>query len=161
MNVSCSWKQPGTLFFVLLPDLPFSSLGLPVNSTAETRTARGDDLSHSVLSAAFKVHTALGPGVLESAYEACLCHELTKGSIPFRRQVTMPIRYDGFLIDCGFRADLLVDERLIVEIKAVEHLLDVHERQLATYLRASGLRAGLLINFHVSHLKEGIRRIMK
>ena len=119
------------------------------------------DLSEKVLGAAFKVHTTLGPGLLESAYEACLCHELARIDVPFRRQVEVPVRYDGFQIDCGFRLDLLVDERLIVEIKSVERLLPLHECQLLTYLRASGVRVGLLLNFNVSHLRNGIRRLVK
>ena len=118
-------------------------------------------LSEKVLQAAFKVHSTLGPGLLESAYESCLCHELAKAEIPFRRQVEVPIHYDGFQIDCGFRLDLLVDARMIVEIKSVERLMPLHECQLLTYLRASGIRVGLLLNFNVSHLRNGIRRFIK
>jgi GxxExxY protein len=117
-------------------------------------------LSGMILGAALKVHSGLGPGMLESAYETCLCHELSRRGIRFRRQVEVPIEYDGFHIDCGFRLDLLVDECVIVEVKAVERLLPIHECQLLTYLRASRLRLGLLLNFNVSHLRNGIRRLV-
>jgi GxxExxY protein len=117
-------------------------------------------LSGRILGAAFKVHSALGPGLLESAYEACLCHELFKAGIPFQRQVHVPIQYDGVAIDCGFRLDLLVEDKAIVEIKSVERLLSLHECQLLTYLRVSRFRLGLLLNFNTSHLRHGIRRLV-
>jgi len=107
------------------------------------------------------VHSGLGPGLLENAYEACLCHELARLDLPFRRQVGVPIRYEGFQLDCGFRLDLLIDGRMIVVIKSVERLLPLHECQLMTYLRASGIRLGLLLNFNVSHLRDGMRRLVK
>jgi len=118
------------------------------------------DLSGRILKAAFKVHSGLGPGLLEAAYEGCLCHELARMDIPFRRQVSVPIQYDGFSIDCGFRLDLLVDDKAIVEIKAVERLIPLHEAQLITYLRISRRRLGLLLNFNVSHLRSGIKRMV-
>lgn len=118
------------------------------------------ELSGQILRAAFKVHSALGPGLLESAYEACLCHELYGAGLLFRRQVAVPIQYDGIAIDCGFRLDLLVEEKAIVEIKSVERLMSIHECQLLTYLRAAHLRLGLLLNFNTSHLRHGIRRLV-
>lgn len=105
-----------------------------------------------------KVHAALGPGLLESAYEQCLCHELAKLGIGFRRQVPVPLNYDGIRLDCGFRLDLLVEEKLIVEIKTVERILPIHEAQLHTYLKATRLALGVLINFNVRELRNGIRR---
>ena len=105
-----------------------------------------------------KVHTALGPGLLETAYEQCLCHELCKAGITFRRQVPIPLTYDGVHLDCGFRLDLLVEERLILEIKAVERIMPIHEAQLHTYLKATGLALGILLNFNVRELRHGMRR---
>jgi GxxExxY protein len=105
-----------------------------------------------------KVHTGLGPGLLESVYEACLCHELAKSKIEFRRQVVIPVHYDDRMLECGFRADLIVQDSVIVEVKALDALRSVHDSQLLTYLRLSGIRCGLLINFNVRHLREGIRR---
>lgn len=105
-----------------------------------------------------KVHSHLGAGLLESVYEACLCHELARQGIPFERQVATAVQYDGVHVDCGFRIDLVVDRKLIVEIKAVERLLPVHESQLFTYLKLTGLSLGLLINFNVRHLRDGVVR---
>lgn len=105
-----------------------------------------------------KVHSGMGPGLLESAYEACLCHELAKENLSFRRQVPVPLLYDSVEIDCGFRLDLAVEGKVVVEIKAVDQLLAIHEAQLMTYLKATGLPVGLLINFNVAHLRNGIRR---
>jgi GxxExxY protein len=118
------------------------------------------EVSSDILQAAFKVHSALGPGLLESAYEGCLCHELHKANIAFRRQVPIPLAYDGLAIDCGFRLDILVMDKVIVEVKAVERLLSLHSAQLHTYLKASGLRLGLLLNFNTRHLRDGIRRLV-
>ncbi|MBL8485898.1 MAG: GxxExxY protein [Rhodocyclaceae bacterium] len=124
---------------------------------------QGDDRAEAaaaaVVDAALRVQKALGPGLLESVYEACLAHELAKRGISFRAQVTLPVRYDGVQLDAGFRVDLLVEDRVIVELKAVETLLPIHEAQLITYLKLSGLRLGLLLNFHVRLLREGMRRI--
>lgn len=116
------------------------------------------DLSRQILAAAFKVHTALGPGLLESTYEACLCRELSLREIPFRRQVDVPVEYEGLRLDCGYRLDLLIDEKAIVEVKAVGDLLAVHRAQLLTYMRHSRHRLGLLLNFNVRHLRDGIQR---
>jgi GxxExxY protein len=106
------------------------------------------------------VHSALGPGLLESAYEACLCRELSRRGYTFERQVSMPVSYQGLQLDCGYRLDLLVNEAAIVEVKAVGSLLPVHRSQLLTYLRLSRKRLGLLINFNVPHLREGVKRLV-
>jgi GxxExxY protein len=125
-------------------------------TTEESRSG----VSGAVIGAAMKVHSALGPGLLESVYEICLCHELFKAGMPFRRQVPVPVAYDGVQLDCGFRADLIVADDLVVEIKAVERFMAVHECQLLTYLRLTGCRVGLLLNFHTSHLRRGIKRLV-
>lgn len=120
-----------------------------------------EELSWRIVASAMKVHTTLGPGLLESAYEECLCHELAKSRMRFRRQVPVPLPYDGVHLDCGFRLDLLVEESVIVEVKAVEKLLPLHESQLLTYLRVTGHPLAILINFNVRHLRHGIvRRVM-
>ena len=119
------------------------------------------DLTERIIGGALEVHKALGPGLLESAYEECLCHELHLRDIAFRRQVDVPVTYKGIHLSCGYRLDLLVDNGVIVELKAVERLLPVHEAQLITYLRLSGKKVGLLFNFNVAVLKHGIiRRVL-
>jgi len=118
-----------------------------------------DSLARQVVDSAFVVHKALGPGLLESVYEACLDVELTERGIPFKRQVPLPISYKGREIGDAYRLDFLVSENLIVELKAVEQLLPVHEAQLLSYLRLSHRRLGLLINFNVPVIKAGIRRM--
>jgi len=105
-----------------------------------------------------EVHRALGPGLLESAYQACLCRELQLRHLEFVQQVEFPVNYKGVNLDCGYRIDLIVANRLIVELKSVQEVLPVHEAQLLTYLHLTGLRVGLLINFNVALLKDGIRR---
>jgi GxxExxY protein len=117
-----------------------------------------NEVSGRVVDAAMKVHTALGPGLLESAYEGCLLHELRKQGLHVANQVGLPVVYDGVQIDVGYRIDLLVEDRVIVELKAVEALAPIHEAQLITYLKLSGQKVGLLINFNVLHLKDGIKR---
>lgn len=117
-----------------------------------------EQLTERIIGAAIEVHRALGPGLLESAYEACLCHELSKQGVGFQRQAEMPVVYDGVRIDCGYRLDLVVEGSVIVELKSVEELAPIHEAQLLTYLRLSGLKVGLLINFNVKLLKDGIKR---
>jgi GxxExxY protein len=107
-----------------------------------------------------RVHTALGPGLLEGAYEACLAQELRWRGIAVRTQVTLPVTYRGVAIDNGYRIDLLVDDMVVLELKSVATLLPVHEAQLLSYLKLGGHRAGLLINFHVPRLKDGIRRMV-
>ncbi len=117
-------------------------------------------MSGQIVDAAMKVHTALGPGLLESAYEVCLVHELRKRGLKVRPQVTLPVVYDGVEIDAGYRLDLLVEDAVIVELKAVANVLPIHEAQLLSYLKLSGCKLGLLINFHVLQLKDGIKRIV-
>jgi len=117
-------------------------------------------LTEAIIGAAMKVHSALGPGLLESAYEACLAIELQRSGFSVDRQKRLPINYDGLQVDEGYRIDLLVDATVIVELKAISRLEDIHEAQLLSYLRLANLPVGLLINFNVSRLKEGIRRIV-
>jgi GxxExxY protein len=115
-----------------------------------------------VIGAAIEVHRALGPGLLESAYEECFCHELHLRGLPFERQVSLPVRYKGVNLDCGYRLDVVVDDRLVLELKCLEHILPVHEAQLLTYLKLSGKRVGLLLNFHVATLVRGgiVRKVL-
>ncbi|HEX5513015.1 MAG TPA: GxxExxY protein [Gammaproteobacteria bacterium] len=120
----------------------------------------GSRLSGSIIAAAIDVHRHLGPGLLESAYEAALCHELHRRDIPFQRQQPLPVIYKGPALECAYRLDLVVAEKLIVEIKAVEQLLPIHKAQLLTYLKLSGKRLGLLINFQVPVLRDGIKRLI-
>jgi len=117
-------------------------------------------LARKVVDAAFHVHENLGPGLLESVYEACLCHELNKRGVIFKQQVVLPIVYDGLEIEAGLRIDLWIDHKLIVELKAVEQLHEVHQAQLMTYMKLTETRLGLLINFNVPAIKQGIRRII-
>ncbi|WP_129633029.1 GxxExxY protein [Candidatus Oscillochloris fontis] len=119
-----------------------------------------NQISGQIVDAAMKVHTILGPGLLESAYEVCLAHELRKRGLKLSTQVTLPITYDGIQIDAGYRLDLFVEETVIVELKAVSKVLPIHEAQLLSYLKLSGCKLGLLINFHVVHLKDGIKRMV-
>jgi len=118
------------------------------------------ELSRDILGCALKVHSALGPGLLESAYDACLCRSLSLKGMSFERQVALPVAFEGLLLDCGYRLDLVVAEKAIVEVKSVASLLPVHRAQLLTYLRLSGLRLGLLLNFNVRHLRHGIERVV-
>ena len=116
-------------------------------------------LSDAVLGAAFSVHNALGPGLLESAYEACLCHELATNGIPFERQVPLSVVYKDVRLDFGYRLDLTVANELVVELKAVDRIIPVHQAQLLTYLKLSGIQTGLILNFNVAVLKDGIKRL--
>jgi GxxExxY protein len=117
-----------------------------------------NELTEVIIGAAIEVHRALGPGLLESAYEECLCRELSLRDIPFERQRPLPLQCKGISLDCGYRLDLLVADKVVVEIKAVEAVLPIHEAQLLTYLKLGGWQVGLLINFNVPVLKDGIRR---
>jgi GxxExxY protein len=119
-----------------------------------------NDITAEIIDAAMKVHTALGPGLLESVYEACLIYELKKRSLALESQISIPIIYDSVRINAGFRLDILVEKTVIIELKAVENILPVHEAQLLSYLKLSGKKIGLLINFNVVHLKNGIRRMI-
>ena len=118
-----------------------------------------NDLTRRVIGCAIEVHRHLGPGLLESAYEDCLCHELSLTGIAHERQVSLPVAYKGINVAAAYRLDILADRRLILEIKATDRLLPVHEAQLLTYLRLSGLRVGLLLNFNHAVLRDGIKRL--
>jgi GxxExxY protein len=120
-----------------------------------------EELTEQIIGAAIEVHRELGPGLLESAYEECLCHELHLREIKFQRQVDLPVRYKGLKLDCGYRLDIVVDDAILVELKSIEQVLPIHQAQLLTYLRLSGKKVGLLINFNVAVLKNGIiRRVL-
>ncbi len=123
------------------------------------RTEREDDpLTRKVIGCAIEVHRALGPGLLESTYEQCLIHELQLKSIAARRQVPVPIHYKGCDLDCGYRIDILVENAVILELKAVESLRPIHEAQLLTYMKLAKIDTGLLINFNMTRLADGVRR---
>ena len=119
-----------------------------------------NDLSYLIRGAAFKVHSALGPGLLESVYEVALSHELTKRGLEVRNQVGIPFVYDEINFNIGFRLDIIVNDKVIIEIKSVEELKDVHHKQLLTYLKLTNKKLGLLINFNVMSVKNGIIRIV-
>lgn len=117
-----------------------------------------NEITHDVLGAAIEVHRLLGPGLLESAYEECLAHELTLRNIGYRRQVPVPVVYKGIKLECGYRMDLVVEDVVVLELKSIESIAPVHEATVLTYLRLSGKTLGLLINFNVAILKDGVRR---
>jgi len=117
-------------------------------------------LATVVVDAVYTVHRALGPGLLESAYQACLAHELGRRGVAIRCEVRLPVHYDGLVIDAGYRIDVLVEEAIVLENKAVQALAPIHEAQLLTYLKLSGLRLGFLINWNVPRIKDGIRRMV-
>jgi GxxExxY protein len=119
-----------------------------------------DELSEKVIGACIEIHRHLGPGLLESAYEECLCHELSLAGVKFERQKTLPVSYKSVKLDCGYRLDVVLEGSLIVELKTVDQLLPIHEAQLLTYLKLSGISLGLLINFNVPTLKQGLKRIV-
>jgi GxxExxY protein len=119
-----------------------------------------DQITGTIIGAAIKVHRALGPGLLESAYEACLAFELTECGLGVEQQKGLPVIYRSVHLDCGYRLDLLVAGKVIVELKAVDHLQPIHQAQLLSYLKLSGCKVGLLINFNVKILKDGIVRIV-
>ncbi len=122
--------------------------------------SHGSALSERVIGLAVDVHRQLGPGLLESAYEECLCFELSRDGIAHSRQVRLPVVYKDVRLDCGYRMDLVVETQLIVEIKAVERLLPLHDAQMLTYLRLSRCKVGLLMNFNTVKLKDGLRRFV-
>ena len=119
-----------------------------------------DKLSNKVIGLAIEVHKHLGPGLLESAYEQCLAYELSQNSVKFEIQKPLPLEYKAIKLDCGFRTDLIVEEKLIIEIKSVEKLLPIHQAQLLTYLKLSGIPTGLLINFNATSLSNNIKRLV-
>jgi GxxExxY protein len=119
-----------------------------------------NDIGDSIIASAMKVHTALGPGLLESAYETCLLYELEKLGLPVQRQVLIPLHYEDLTIDNGYRVDLLVGDRVVVELKALETILPVHRAQLLSYLRLGGFKLGYLLNFNVGRMRDGIVRLV-
>ena len=119
-----------------------------------------DSLTGEIIGAAIEVHRQLGPGLLESAYEECLCRELSIREVEFRRQVPLPVVYKGLNLDCGYRMDIVVANQVIVEVKSVDAIHPIHEAQLLTYLKLSGIRVGLLINFNSVVVKDGIKRLV-
>lgn len=120
-----------------------------------------EELTEGIIGAAIEVHRQLGPGLLESTYEQCLCYELSSRGLSVKCQMQLPVQFRDVFIDCGYRVDILVNETVVLELKSVKKLLPIHEAQLLTYLRLSGKRVGLLINFNVTKLKDGIvRRIL-
>ena len=119
-----------------------------------------NELSHLVVGCAMRVHTPLGPGLLESAYEACLQYELIKSGLRVEAQKPLPLVYESVKLECGYRVDLLVESKLIIEVKSIEALAEIHFAQVLTYLRLSDLRLAFLLNFNVVHMKDGIRRIV-
>ena len=121
-----------------------------------------EELTEKIIGAAIEVHRALGPGLLESAYEECLCHEFHLRGICFERQRPLPVEYKGVKLDCGYRLDLIVENKVILEIKCVEHVLPVHEAQLLTYLKMTGMRVGLILNFNIATLVRGgvVRKVL-
>lgn len=119
-----------------------------------------EELTHKLIAAAIEVHKHLGPGLMESAYEQCYCHEIALQAIPFERQVTLPVEYKGVKLDLGYRIDMVADKKVIVEFKCVEKILPVHEAQLLTYMKISKIPVGLIINFHAARIKDGIKRMV-
>ena len=119
-----------------------------------------NQLSGAIIDSAMKVHTNLGAGMLESTYEICLTHELKKRGLNIQAQLALPVFYDGIKLDAGYRIDLLVENAVIVELKAVERILPIHEAQLLSYLKLSNKKVGLLLNFNVVHFKNGTKRIV-
>jgi GxxExxY protein len=117
-------------------------------------------ITHEVIGAAIEVHRALGPGLLESAYLTCLCHELVLHNLPFQREQRVPVHYKTQELDCGYRVDLVVSDYVVVEVKAIDRVTAVHQAQLLTYLRLLNIRVGLLINFNVRSLRTGITRMI-
>jgi GxxExxY protein len=127
---------------------------------AVTSLPRVNQVTGAIVTAAMKVHSNLGPGLMESAYEACMIHELRKQGLKAAGQVILPVIYDGEKIDIGYRIDVLVEDLVVLELKCVESLHPIHEAQLLSYIRLSGKNIGLLINFHVVHLRNGIKRMV-
>ena len=121
---------------------------------------RENEIGETLLGCAFRVHSALGPGLLESTYEVCLLHELTKTGIAVSRQVSLPVAYDGLELDAGYRIDLLIEDLVIVEVKSVERLLPVHMAQVLSYLRLVDRKLGYLLNFNTVHMRNGIKRVV-
>ncbi len=119
-----------------------------------------NDLTYKIIGCVYKVHSELGPGLLESTYEVCLEHELLKAGLIVERQKALPVIYDAIKLDAGYRIDLLVNNQVILELKAVDEIAPIHSAQVMTYLKLSGLKLGLLLNFNVQDMKKGIKRII-
>lgn len=119
-----------------------------------------NEIGDAVIAAAMKIHSAVGPGLLESAYEACLRHELEKRELRVQTQVLLPLRYDDLILDAGYRIDVLVENLVVVELKVIQGILPVHRSQLLSYLKLGGFKLGYLLNFHVAHMRDGIIRMV-
>ncbi|MGB8062290.1 MAG: GxxExxY protein [Candidatus Sulfotelmatobacter sp.] len=131
-----------------------------MSSPVRSRPLRVNEITGVIVNSAMKVHSLLGPGLLESAYQACLAHEVRARGLEAATQVGLPVVYEGHKLELGYRMDLVVENRVIVEVKSVEALHPIHHAQLLSYLRLSGIAVGLLINFNVLHLREGIKRMV-
>ena len=131
-------------------------------TTKDTKSTKMefDELSSRVIGCAIEVHRRLGPGLLESTYEQCLAYELSCAGIAFQLQLALPVQYKEIRLDCGYRIDMLIEDQLIVELKAAEKLLGIHEAQLLTYMKLASVKVGLLMNFNVTKLKDGIKRFV-
>jgi len=119
-----------------------------------------NELSNKIIGAALEVHKALGPGLIESAYQACLCQELKLQGLAIEKEKDLPVEYKGIKLDCGYRMDIVVEGKVVVEVKSLEKVLGIHEAQLLTYLKLTGMKLGLLINFNTEMLRHGIKRIV-
>ncbi|MDA0690655.1 MAG: GxxExxY protein [Nitrospinae bacterium] len=119
-----------------------------------------NEWSNKIIGACIEVHKSLGPGLLENVYQNCLAREFSLQNIPFQKEVSKPVEYKGVLMDCDLRLDFLIDNKVVVELKAVEKILPVHKAQVLTYLKLTGCKLGLLVNFNVSALKDGVERIV-
>jgi GxxExxY protein len=126
----------------------------------DAETPRADRITGEIIGAAIEVHRELGPGLLESAYEQCLCHELSLRGLRCERQVPLPVEYKGVRLDCGYKMDVVVENVVVIELKTADKLLPIHDAQLLTYLKLSGHSLGLLLNFNVPVLKDGLKRIV-
>lgn len=135
-------------------------LTLRTQRYAEEKNVTENEIGEAVLGAAMKVHSAVGPGLLESVYETCLTHELRKQGFDVQRQVALPVEYDGQRIDAGFRLDIVVAEKVVVEVKAVERTAPIHTAQVLTYLKLGRFKLGYLLNFNVVHMRDGIKRLV-
>ncbi len=124
------------------------------------RTIENDLLTEKIIGCAIEVHRGLGPGLLESAYEECLCFELGQAQLSHEKEVRLPILYKAVRLDCGYRMDIVVEDRVVIELKTVDRLMPIHEAQLLTYLKLSRIKTGLLLNFNSATLKEGLRRLV-
>jgi GxxExxY protein len=128
--------------------------------TAETRSVVENVLTDQIIGCAIEVHRTLGPGLLESVYEECLCYELSRIGLRFERQVHLPVTYKGIKLECGHKLDLVVEDSIVLELKAIDELAPIHQAQLLTYLKTSNKKVGLLINFNVQFLKNGLKRVV-